>query len=389
MNSQRCRILLLGGYGHFGEKLSRMLINIPHTQLIISGRNLEQANAHKEKLEKERACTAGSKNKISHNLPIETLRLDRVDEQFSANLAKIQPDILVHCAGPFQQQDYTVAKACIDNNIHYVDIADARKYVSQFSILDKEAKRKKLVLITGAGTTPGLSSAVVDKYALNFSTLRMVEFSISSANKIKRGQASVDSLCLQAGKPFEHMNNGELEVAYSWQKRHREYFGDNVGVRWQSGCDAPDLELLPLRYQKLSTVKFHSGFELGLLHFLLWKLSWFVRSGIASDLSKLSKPLEKLGTLLGQFGTSVGGINIHLYGTDLEYQPLDMHWNLIAESGHDEYIPILPTYLVVKKIINQELSPGARACVSLFTLEEFDDIADQWNIYHTLSERHM
>jgi len=373
------RVLLLMGDELLCERLSQVLLARSDIHLIIAGSNIELAKEQKEALEK----------KFSHSLPISTLYLDQTDKQFITHLSKIQAQILVYCDNAIQKHDYTVAKACIETDTHYVDIMNSREYIKHFGVLDKEVKNKNLVFISGAGIMPGLSSAVVDKYALNFSTLRMVELNLSSGNKTKKVNATIEAACQQVGKPFSYLNNGEQEIAHSWQSVHQTYFGDNVGLRWQSCCDAPDIEFLPQRYQKLSTVRFFTGFELGIMHFLLCKLSWLVRWRILSDLSKLSGPIKKFSCLLNRFGSDIGGMNVHLYGTDLTYQPLDMRWNLVAESGHDEMLSILPAYLVIEKILNKQLSSGARPCISLFTLEEFDNVADKYNIYHTLEERHM
>lgn len=373
------RILLLGGYGNFGKRLGRLILQLANVQLIIAGRSIEKAEALKKHWE-----TA-----YPEILPVETLVLDRLETDFAQKLSEAKPHILVHFAGPFQNQDYSVANTCIQLGIHYVDIADARDYVCRFGVLDKAAKNANVILVSGASSVPGLSSAVIDKFALSFSTLRCIELGIAPGNKQEKGIGTLASVFQYVGKPFERLNNGSWEITYGWQDLHRDYFGDNVGLRWQSSCDVPDLELLPQRYHHLSTVKFYAGLELGVLHFALWKFSWLVRIGLIPNLSMFAKIIGKLSHLFDKFGTNIGGMNVHLYGTDLEYQPLDIHWHLVAEQGHGINIPILPAYIIIQKIIKEELSAGARPCVSLFTLEEFDEAADGFTIYHTLSETHM
>jgi saccharopine dehydrogenase-like NADP-dependent oxidoreductase len=70
---------------------------------------------------------------------------------------------LLHLAGPFQGQDYAVAKACLQVGVPYIDMADGREFVAKFSSLDAAAQAKGIPLITGASTVPGLSSANVKK----------------------------------------------------------------------------------------------------------------------------------------------------------------------------------------------------------------------------------
>jgi len=40
---------------------------------------------------------------------------------------------VIHCAGPFQSQDYRVALAAMAAGAHYLDLADGRQFVARFS----------------------------------------------------------------------------------------------------------------------------------------------------------------------------------------------------------------------------------------------------------------
>jgi len=88
--------------------------------------------------------------------------LDIKSPSLAASLGKYAPDVVLHTAGPFQGQDYAVARACIDAGCHYVDLADGREFVTHFSLLDADARAAGVSLISGASTLPGISSSVVE-----------------------------------------------------------------------------------------------------------------------------------------------------------------------------------------------------------------------------------
>jgi hypothetical protein len=44
---------------------------------------------------------------------------------------------VVHAAGPFQGQDYSVAELCIRHRVHYVDLADDSAFVRDINRLNE------------------------------------------------------------------------------------------------------------------------------------------------------------------------------------------------------------------------------------------------------------
>lgn len=371
-------VVVLGGYGNFGKRLCYELAEKSNLTLVIAGRNLNKANALKQNLQ----------NKFPSSC-IHTLELNKHAHDIQQKLLSVQATLLVHTAGPFQAQDYRVANACIDANVHYIDIADSREHVINISALDNAALEKQLIIISGASLVPGLISTIVDTYSLRFSTLLNVDFGISTGNRVERGMAALKSSLVDIGQPFQQLHQGQWQTVYGWQKTHRTYFGDNLGLRWQSQCDAPDLFLIPKRYPKIQSVKFYVGIELGVMHFIFWLLSWLVRWKIINNLSIFAKIIKKLSRLCGKLGTSKGGIFVHLYGTDFEYQPYEIHWQLVTETAHELNISVTPTLIVIEKILNNLLLPGAQPCTNLFSMDEFDAYAAKWNIYHTTDEKKM
>jgi saccharopine dehydrogenase-like NADP-dependent oxidoreductase len=341
-------------------------------EIIIAGRDLIKAEAAVSQL-----------HKLYPDAAVKSIALDWQAEDFVEKLQQCHPDILVHTAGPFQNQHYSVANTCIDLKINYLDLADAREFVSEIKILNEKAKSQEVVVISGASSVPGISSMVIENFAKDFAILREIDFGISPGNQIDRGQATLEAILSNLGKPSQRLEKGLWKTAYGWQNLHRQYYGDNIGLRWHANCDIPDLTLLPEKYPSLKTVVFHVGLELPFLHFMMWSMSWLTRLKLVKDWSKAAKYLLKISHWFDNIGTANSGMMIHLSGSNHRFQPLDITWTLVAEKGDGPNIPIIPAYILIKKISQGHIEPGAQPCVSLFTLEEFEQVALKWHIYYT------
>lgn len=368
-------ILVLGGYGNFGKRICATLAKEASLQIVIAGRNINKA--------KELA------NRIQHEIPqsnIQPFLLDWQAANFKERLKESHADIVIHAAGPFQDQTYKVAETCIDLKIHYLDLADGRNFVTHIKQLNEKAVENGVVVISGASSVPGLSSVVVDTYAPEFAILREVDFGIAPGNKAERGNATIAGALTYSGKPFQRLEFGEWKTVYGWQNLHQYYYGDNLGMRWHANCDVPDLTLLPERYPTLKTVVFYAGLEVSILHYLMWNMSWLARLKLIKNLSLFHKPITAVSNWFNHLGTDAGGMYLRMYGTNLRYQPLEVKWTLVAEKGDGPYIPIIPSVILVKKIIQGMIPPGAQPCLGMFTLADFDQIAGSWHIYHTVEE---
>jgi uncharacterized protein YbjT (DUF2867 family) len=95
-----CKMVVLGGYGHFGARTVRALAPTPTPtlQVMVAGRHPAAAAA----------------NLVGAELgDVAVCRLDTAAADFPAQLAATGADIVVHTAGPFQDPHYAVAHACL------------------------------------------------------------------------------------------------------------------------------------------------------------------------------------------------------------------------------------------------------------------------------------
>jgi hypothetical protein len=278
---------------------------------------------------------------------------------------------VIHTSGPFQDQGYDVAQACIAQGVHYLDLADGRKFVAGIVKLYTKAKEKNVLVVSGASSVPCLTSALVDYYLPEFTSLETLDYGITTAQKTARGLATTASILGYTGKSFITLINGKLADVYGWQGlRARKY--RKLGWRLLGNCDVPDLALFPERYPTLKTVRFYAGLEIGFIHITLCILSWLVRLKLIKKLEKLAPLLLRLSFLFDWLGSSNSGFHMTLTGKGQLEKEKSITFELIAKSGDGPYIPCMPAILMTKKLIAGEIDQfGAYPCIGFITRDEY------------------
>ncbi|WP_425056740.1 saccharopine dehydrogenase family protein [Pseudomonas abyssi] len=367
------RILILGGYGNFGKRITETLADTADITLIIAGRRSAPAQQLQAQLQgTARAC-------------LETATLDLHAADFETKLAALKPDLVIHTGGPFQGQDYRVPRDCIAAGCHYIDLADDRRFVCDISQLDAEARAAGVLLVSGASSVPGLSSCVIAHFADQFSRLDDIDFAIAPGNQAERGEATVRGILSYTGRPIRVWQEGRWQQVYGWMSLRRLYFDATIGRRPLANVDIPDLELLPAAYPTVRSVRFQAGLELGLLHYGMWLMAGIARIGLVRDWSRWSKPIVRASEWFIRWGTDTGGMQINLRGLDHQQQPLHLKWVLGATEGIGPYIPTLSALILARRLISGELSEhGAMPCMNLFPLSAFEQEAQGLAIYHQL-----
>lgn len=349
-------VLVLGGYGFFGQRIAAALASGNSFRVLVGGRDLERANAA--------ARDMGL-------APDHAVVLDAYDSQLTTVLRQLQVDLLIHTAGPFQGQDYSVARAAIAAGCHYIDLADGRQFVAGVGALSPLPCAAGVTVVSGASSVPALSSAVIDRYLPKFRRLDVIRIGISSGARVP-GLATVRGVFSYAGKPIKSWQDGRWVAAYGWLDLRRHRFPPPLDNRWLGSCDVPDLELFPKRYPTAHTVTFQAGFASDLGHFVVCGLARLVKAGILSDISGFARPLNRISRWMEPLVSDNGGMFVTLEGEGVDGARLRAEWNLIAEKNHGPHIPCAAAIALARKICaGVSLGPGAVPCVGLLTVEEY------------------
>ena len=358
------KVFVLGGYGNFGQRIVTALVKsgIP---TIIAGRNADKANTLASKLIRNHAHSS-----------IETAIFDIYNE-FSKQLAIFTPKVVINTCGPFQLCDYAIAEICIQRNIHYLDLADGRDFVTGISKLNSHAKSAGVLVVSGASTVPGLSSAVIEKFKHEFSSIDSVQYGISPGQKAKRGLATTQSIMTYVGKPLKPFAGSRR--AYGWQGIYRQKY-PVLGTRWMANCEIPDLDLFPEHYG-IKSIRFSAGMELSFMHLGIWAMSWLVRLGLPLNLPKKAVLLLAISNWFDFLGTADGGMHLIIKGTDNEARVKEIRWFIIAKDGDGPQIPTIPAIILAKKLATGSLTEtGAKPCIGMVTLEEYLAELNEFNI---------
>ncbi len=366
------RVVVLGGYGHFGGRIVQALAADPAIEAIVAGRDAPRAAEVAAAIARE----CGRR--------VEFAAIDVLSREITTRLRQLEPALVIHAGGPFQARDHAVARAALGVGAHYIDLADARDFVCGIGAIDDAARARDRLVVSGASSVPGLSSTVVDAFAHEFDALTSIDFGISPGNRTPNGSATVAAVTSYVGKRFGVWHEGAWQPAYGWQRLRRYRYPPAVGTRWLVDCDVPDLQLFPDRYPGVQSVRFGAGLELPVLHFGLWLLSWPSRWEWIRRLDAYADRLRRGSQWFRGLGSDAGAMHVTMRGYRRS-NPLTITWTLVAGEGDGPQVPSTPAIVLAKKLAAGSLvARGAMPCLGLFSLEECLRALDGYNVRTTI-----
>lgn len=349
------RVLLLGGYGGFGGRIALRLRDAGF-EVLVAGRSRDKA---------ERFC-AGRTGLVP-------VALDRETGLVQA-LRLHLPWALVDGAGPYQSADYSVPRAAVEHGCHYVDIADARAFVSGVGELDAAARAKGVAVLAGASSLPALSGAVVRELAAGMSEATAVEIMLSASSRGTAGASVTAAILSYLGKPIPLWRGRRRTHGHGWQEIRRRSFcvsGEApLRNRLVALADVPDIALLPDRLPGTPAVSFFAGTDRAFHNLGLWLLSWPVRWDWIASPAWLGPWLSRLQRLTGA-GSERSAMAVELFGR-ADGRRVLRRWTLIADRGEGPEIPSLAVPVILEKLARGEIAPGARDAGSVLTLADFE-----------------
>jgi hypothetical protein len=362
------RIMVIGGYGGFGARLTRRLLAGGHEVLVV-GRSAEKAAAF---------CA---------DLPgAEPLVADRANG-IGLAMARHRPDLVIDAAGPFQGSGYTVPEACIAMRIPYLDLADARDFVTGIVGLDKAARAAGVAVISGASSVPALSGAVVRAMAADMDRVDRVEMAISASNRASAGASIAAAMLSYIGLPVRLWRGKRWAQASGWQEMVREPFllADGSGFRRLVGiADVPDHAIVPEALPGRPSVTFRAGTELDFQMAALWLLSWPVRWGWLPSLLPLQRVLLPLYRATTHLGGDKSAMHITVRGGRTERR-----WTILAWNGEGPEIPTLAAEILAGEILAGRVAAGARHGWFELTPEQFEPLFARLAVRHEIVEREL
>ena len=351
------RVLVIGGYGFFGSRLVELLSRQPGLHILVAGRSHTQAEALVHKLR------PGAVSQL------EAHALDIAAPSLAQLLTTLHPATVIHTAGPFQGQDYRVASACIAAGAHYIDLADGRDFVAGIGALHDAAARAGVLVTSGASSVPALSGAAADALAAGMHRVGAIDIGISPGNRTERGLSTVRAILGYCGQPLPGGATG-------WRTTRAHTYPAPVGRRLLSPCDVPDLALLGPRFPGTPRVCFGAGLELAFLHRGMNLMAWLAQRGLVRDWATHALLLKRAADWFRHCGSDAGAMHVRVTGLDAAGAQVARGWSLVATHGDGPFVPTLAAAALVRRLAAGEvLPPGARPCLGLLTLADFERAA--------------
>lgn len=327
------RVLVIGGTGYFGRILVQDLLQYTDFHIVAAGRSAGKLQEMRAKLPEY--------NSRFFNKVLDLNNTIHCNEGIKGN------DIVICAAGPFQEIPLTLANACMDKSIPYIDLADDRKYVT--SVRKLSVQQNPLVPVcTGFSSVPALSGALINIAKKELETIKSIQIQIAPGNKAPRGFSTVASLISSIGKDFTVMQNGSWTNVKGWSQPRVFKFPAPIGNKTGYLVDVADHELFPTHFGA-DTVHFRAGAEIDLFNSGMSALASLTNSGAIKNLRDMSGVLQMAMSAFGFLGHDWGALGVEVQGLSGENQKT-IRLSIVAEH-QGQQIPVMPASIMCKRIL--------------------------------------
>lgn len=114
-------------------------------------------------------------------------RLDLAEpDSYAGALEEI--DVLIHAAGPFHHDPLPLVRACLDNAVHYVDIAEDLDFIARVEEAARAHPAAPVAVVPGCSTVPGLVALLSQRFkTLDALSSIAVFLNLGSRNPVSEG----------------------------------------------------------------------------------------------------------------------------------------------------------------------------------------------------------
>lgn len=363
----RRRVLLIGATGVFGRRLARHLSRISDLDLVLTSRDRLKA-----------AALADSIIPVADT----TIRGIALDHRagLTQALASLSPWLVIDASGPFQGADYDVPRAALEAGAHVVDLADARDYILGYGpALDALARERGLVALTGASSSPALSTAAVVALTEGWWRVDTVDIAITPGGRSEVGPAVVAAVLSYAGRPVPVWRDGALSCGTGWLDG-RLMTMPGLGRRRVGLVETVDAEWLGPGLPAAARVNFHAGLESSLERRGIAALAWLRSRGLIGRIDGLVPILLAARNLTRLTTSDRGGMLIEVTGLDGEQGLTTARWSLLAERGDGPHVPTLAAAAALRALMADRIPAGARPAAGVLSLSEIEAEAEPYAI---------
>jgi len=162
------RICVVGGYGHVGIEIARLLAPAQPDRVTLAGRNKEAA---------ERAAASIGFGTIGIELDV------------SRGLAPPDTALVIMC---LDWQDPSFAANCLSQGVDYVDISAKGEVLGMLEGLDMKARKNEATALISVGMSPGLTNLLVARLLRDRDTPESVDIYTLLGSGDDHGPAAIE-----------------------------------------------------------------------------------------------------------------------------------------------------------------------------------------------------
>jgi len=159
--------------------------------------------------------------------------------------------------------DLNVLKACVDANVHSLDLGSEIEMTQQQLEMDEELKKKNLISITGCGSVPGIGNVMLKYAARKLDKIETIEVGFSWTSNIKKFVVpfSIESITEEFLEPAPVVENGKFKYKTPL-KTVRDGYHKTIGKQREFIVRHPETYTF-YRYFKdkgVKNIRFYAGF---------------------------------------------------------------------------------------------------------------------------------
>lgn len=333
VSERTTRILVIGGGGFYGRYLVNDLFGHTNANITIVGRK-------PLRIEPTRADR------------IEFVRCDISDLNALTNLVK-GFDLIIHCAGPFQELPLNPLLAAIHAQVDYVDISEDRVFHREVEKLKDEIQSSGITVLSGMSVAPAMEILFADLMRDCFERLVAVRTFAAPDTRKHRGPAMFYTMLMGVGRSFWQPKDGNLRKVEGWTEPEWIEFPPPLGRRLTYlVLEMADLDLLPQLFG-VKTVEFKAGTEWSFLNRLLSMAARIRKRTGYPDWESFAPVVRALSWLVGRFGRDEGGVIFEITG--VLNNSLVTHEVAVVARRNGGLIPAVLASIGAKKLVSGEV----------------------------------
>jgi saccharopine dehydrogenase-like NADP-dependent oxidoreductase len=192
------KVIILGGHGFIGSATARELIRYGDVNRV----TLADIDARSERIA----------DALRQSPKVTETHLD-ISDRTAVTAALAGHDVVLNCVGPYSETCLEMVELAIEAGIDYVDVCDSGIWTRRIFDLDGLARARGSRVVTGAGSSPGLTNVLARYGADQLDSVQTVEVAFIIALIDPLGRAGLTQAIGQfVGEVTQFIDRKSVEV---------------------------------------------------------------------------------------------------------------------------------------------------------------------------------